>query len=192
MLNMKSSQQPQLWTIPNAAIFWDIPPLSLHVNRSFRGNYHLHPQGRKSTKQETSVQQVPGNKPAKAVVMLRPTISRPVCLVVGHPSGTHNQIFITVGHLQVSLCVATSLTRGWVCNLLVQLLAGLGSAVTNVSKYRRTVSFETPPNLRTWRARPHISFSGKRVAQLYPRALSSLLRPLRLDGLRWRYRILQK
>jgi hypothetical protein len=36
------------------AIFWDIAPCSLYMNRSFGGTYHLHLQGRKSAKQETS------------------------------------------------------------------------------------------------------------------------------------------
>jgi hypothetical protein len=34
--------------VPNVAIFWDIAPSSLYVNRRFRGTYHLHLLGRKS------------------------------------------------------------------------------------------------------------------------------------------------
>jgi hypothetical protein len=43
-----------------------------------------------------------------------------------------DQIFITVGHLRSSCCGAPFLTRGWVCNLLVQF------AVTLRNKSHRT------------------------------------------------------
>jgi hypothetical protein len=45
---------------------------------------------------------------------------------------TPDQIFITVGHLQSSYCRAPSLTRGWVCNLLVKF------TITIWSKSRTT------------------------------------------------------
>jgi hypothetical protein len=48
------------------------------------------------------------------------------------PFGAHDQIFISVGHLRSSSCVAPSLTRRRVCNLFVQF------SVTLQSKSRRT------------------------------------------------------
>jgi hypothetical protein len=55
-------------------------------------------------------------------VNLRPTVSRPVCLGVGNPSGTCDQFFslleILFRQLWVCYFVAPSLTGGRVCNLL--------------------------------------------------------------------------
>jgi hypothetical protein len=44
-------------------------------------------------------------------VMLRPTVSRPVCLEVKHQTVAYDQIFITVRQLRVCWCGALSLTR---------------------------------------------------------------------------------
>jgi hypothetical protein len=59
-------------------------------------------------------------------------VSWPVQLGVRPPFEAHDQIFITVGHLRFSYCGAPSLTRGLVCNLLVQFNEILRS------KFRRT------------------------------------------------------
>jgi hypothetical protein len=53
-------------------------------------------------------------------------------------SGSHDQIFFFVWRLRVFLCVAPSLTRGLVCDLLVQSFLVLARAVTLGSKSRRT------------------------------------------------------
>jgi hypothetical protein len=88
--------------------------------------------------------------------------------------------------------VSPSLTRGRVCNLLVQLFLGLARAVTLGSKSRRThghillSQLRLPPKLVV-QVLVFIS-PRNRVTQLYPRALDSLFcRLLRLAGLRWRY-----
>jgi hypothetical protein len=96
-------------------------------------------------------------------LMLRPTVSWPVCLGIKHPSGAYDQIFVTVRQLRVWSCGALSLTRGRVCRL--QILLAFASAVILGSESRGTRDPNVLSQIR--------DFPFRRL--------------LRLAGSRWRY-----
>jgi hypothetical protein len=96
-------------------------------------------------------------------LVLRSTVSRPVCIGIKNPSGDYDQMFITVRHLRVCWCGALSLTRGRAYRL--QLLLAVASALIFEFESRGT--------------RDHTLLS-----QIPD---SSFCRLLRLAGIRWRY-----
>jgi hypothetical protein len=93
-------------------------------------------------------------------VILRPTVSMPVCRGIGHPSGAHDEMFTTAGHLLFSYCMAPSLKRGLVSNLLVKLGLRPVSAVSLRSDFRGTSAHISMSHLRLpqtwWASSPYL------------------------------------
>jgi hypothetical protein len=92
-------------------------------------------------------------------------------------SGSHlepvTRFLFSVWRLRVSWCGAPSLTRGRVCNLLVQLLLSLARAVTLGSKYRRTNDHMLLSHLRLhqpWRSGPRIYIPQQQGGPVIPPA----------------------
>jgi hypothetical protein len=125
----------------------------------------------------------------KVQVMLRLTVSRPVCLRTKHPSGGQDHILVTVRQLRVFWCGAPSLTRGRVCRL--QLLLAFASAVILGTESHGTRDYILLPQIWDYpnlEGQVSVFIPQKQGGPFILIDTGFTFQPLlRLAGLRWRY-----